>query len=209
MKTLDTLQLDGTALVDETGRVWATWRGDLNLLSDHGPGDGLGDLPAACVILWTGWSGDEPFERHPLTWGPASLEQFRRAIDAASRVAAEKGTTLLLRPHARHVLADPQRCLTFFRERTDSDRVGLVLDTASMLEASMVEKVEDHLERAVDALAEHAAAVWLADVQVSDTLDALGEPELRRVSPGEGVMGDHLLRVIDKSVSPAVPRLLG
>ncbi|MEM9083444.1 MAG: TIM barrel protein [Planctomycetota bacterium] len=205
MKTLETLQLEGNKIVDEKGDAWATWRGDLNLLGQHG----LGDLPASRVILWTGWSGDEPFERHPLTWGPASLDQFRKAIDAASRAAAETGTTLLLRPHARHVLADPQRCLSFFRERADSDRVGLVLDTASMLEASMVEKVEDHLERAVDALAEHAAAVWLSDVQTSDTLDALGEPELRRVAPGEGAMGEHLLGTVDRCVPADVPRIVG
>lgn len=146
---------------DESGRVSAIWS-EVNLLSHA--------VPAArggTVIVWSGWLGDDPWERDPRAWLPSSYDMLAKRLSAAREGLEATGTRWLIRPHARHVLNDPQRCVRFVAE-FGGPTFGLALDPVSMLEPSMMEKAEDHVGRIVERLGgmadcvimpEHGAAV--------------------------------------------------
>ncbi|MFM9957338.1 MAG: hypothetical protein ACKVZJ_04635 [Phycisphaerales bacterium] len=133
-------------VVDEAGRVVAWWWGG-NLLREETPEVEGND--AEPVMMWSGWMGEDVFERDPRCWGPAGMTALRERL-AALRAGGER-RTILLRPHARHVLNDPQRCAAFQTEYGPLG-FGLVLDAAAMLEDSMIAQAPDHLERIFERL---------------------------------------------------------
>jgi hypothetical protein len=85
----------------------------------------------------------------------------------------ERGIQLWLRPHARHVLADPQSCMSFLSRRT-MQPIRLLLEPAAFLTHEMLAHAEDHLARAFEALGSHpgVAAVLLANVGHAPSDDA-------------------------------------
>lgn len=159
------VRLEGERLIETPASLWSAWCGHVNLArtartetaqaADH--------LIAAAqahavkrVACWSGWLGDEPFDRDPRTWMPAGLAAFERAIADIVPTLAEQGIALVVRPHARHVLCDAQRVGHFFRERDPG--IGLLLDADSLIEEDMRAQAEEHRERIVEALTPIASA---------------------------------------------------
>ncbi|MEM1167146.1 MAG: hypothetical protein AAGI30_12755 [Planctomycetota bacterium] len=147
--------------------AWGVWDSSANLATDSLVAmDG-----APRLIVWSGWLGDEPFERHPGTWMPSGLEALNGAVDAWLASPASEATRLVLRPHARHVLCDPQRCFSFLRARTDQP-IGLALDPDALLEDSMHGTRDEHLDRTFEALGPMCDAVWVGDRSGDDEIRA-------------------------------------
>jgi hypothetical protein len=123
------------------------------------------------------------FPRDFRTWSREGWEAMSGSLDAMLPAIITARAELWLRPHARHILADPQGCISFLRAR-EHQPVRLLLDPAAFLTGSMLASAEDHLARAFDALGSHPSvrAVVLANVQRTDPddQDALGPAPLHR-----------------------------
>ena len=156
------------------------------------------------VILWSGTLADGLFDRDPATWGPRGLEALRNAVETLAIRAREGGFSVLLRPHARHVLCDVQRTLKLLHEWRDLP-IGLALDAASMLEVSMVREADDHFRRAYETLGPHAGAVFVTDAALPTGDD---EAPMRSAPLGEGLVdADRLLALAAAHVPAEVPRI--
>src|ERR1051326_4997152 len=128
------------------------------------------------LVLWSGSFGPPPdparglFPRDFRAW----TREGRDALDAAcgplAPELARRGVELVLHPHARHILADPQACLSFLRHR---EGVRLLLDPAAFMMRSMLARAEDHLERIFESLGDQPsiAAVVLTNAQRIDRAD--------------------------------------
>lgn len=201
-----TLDLANGALCDETGATAATLS-HVNLLTDHPSTDG--DRP---VVVWSGWTGEilglhaqgACFAPSASNWRPETWEVMRAMLD---RMSDSLGPDRFwVRPHARHVMSDAQSCLSEVRrwaERKDQGQSvpRLLLDPAMLLTAEMLGAAEDHVVRALDALAAHELCCGLvvSDVELVEpagTSDgpAMG-PELRPVPIGSevGALGVDVL----------------
>jgi len=166
---------------------------------------------AADVIVWSGTLSDEGrFARDVRTWMPPGVQAFDAMLERLTTELRERNQRLLFRPHARHVLCDPQRCLTFLRDKVDAQGLpfGLALDAAAMLEANMLEKAEDHAARAFEALGEHAAVVIVANAEPPADPD---DPDaLPTITPAHrGVLPAWFLRdMIERHVPEPAPLIL-
>jgi len=177
------------------------WKPDFNVLADDVAANWAtrGDR----VIVWSGWPSESAFERDPGTWGPRGLESLRASVERLAASARAGGYQILLRPHARHVLCDVQRTLKLLHEWREWP-VGLALDAASMLEASIAGQAEDHFRRAYETLGAHCGAVIVANV-VSPVDE---EAPMQLVSLENGVVrGERLLELLAANVPSEVPRV--
>jgi hypothetical protein len=164
----------GQHAVEDSGRPIATvFHGNLLRAS---PGEVVeGSMP---VVAWSGWLGEDAdesrgvFARDFRTWTKPAWAEFDGAIDRVVPELVRAGTELWLRPHSRHFLADPQTCVSFLLRRLNQP-IRVLLDPASMLTSSMLARAEDHLERALTALAVRpgVAAVLLANVERPEGTD--------------------------------------
>jgi len=182
-----------------------------NLLAPHPPAL-PSRIPGGTLIAWSGslaeGGAESLFARDPATWMPAGLDAFRAALETLEPHLNGVGARLLFRPHARHVLADPQRCLTHLRKwRAAGAPFGLLLDPGAMLEADMLPAAADHLHRAFDALAPLADAILLGNVEppidstpASDDSDA--PPPLRQTPLHRGVLDPGLLIALTREFAP-------
>lgn len=125
------------------------------------------DIPGARLIVWSGTLAQTAmFDRDPSTWMAQGLDAFRAACDALAPFLEAAGARILFRPHARHVLCDPRRCLTLATDWRDAGApFSIILDAAAMLESPMLDTAEDHLLRAFEMLAPVAEAVILANAE--------------------------------------------
>ncbi len=164
--------------------------------------DGAG--PTSILVCWSGSLADEPFARDWATWGPRGWESLMAACAAVAPSLTERGARVLLRPHARHVLSDPYKCLRFIAERPDPC-FGLALDAGAMLEHSMLADAEGHTERAFEMLGPVAAAVVLSGI--ARAADEESPPAL--TAPTEGLVNPRLLgELVRRHTDPATPLLL-
>lgn len=182
----------GEHAIEDSGRPVATvFRG--NLLRAEPKDVVEGSTP---VVAWSGWLAEDAdeskgvFPRDFRTWTKPAWAEFDGAIDRLVPELMRAGTELWLRPHSRHFLADPQTCVSFLLRRVGQP-IRVFLDPASMLTASMLGRADDHLDRALAALADHpgVAAVLLANVERlegSGDEDALVAAPLHRglIEPG-------------------------
>jgi len=154
----------GVVLEEGLTRVWAmTWNANPLEAPAEDSVEALLDAwddRSARAIVWSGSGAASLFERDPASWTPAARERFEAWLEAAEAGLAGTHRRILFRPHARHVLGDPQTCLTFLRERA-GERFGIVLDAPALLEPEMLDRAEAHLTRAFDALGGRADGVWL------------------------------------------------
>ncbi|MGP1346455.1 MAG: hypothetical protein ACTS3F_07290 [Phycisphaerales bacterium] len=213
----------------ETGGAWAI-AAPGNLLD---PGDAIGSregvtrivdqahaVAESLAVPWSGrlvlWSGSGAamgedshegfFDRSLGTWGPVALEHFKGVVDRLAAVGDHLGVRLVFRPHARHVLADPQRCLGFLRDRADAP-IGLLVDPGAMLERSMLREVDDHVARAISALAPLADGVALTSVAgdpgAGVSADTLEAPPMEIVALSRGLANaeraGRLIREIERA----------
>lgn len=125
------------------------------------------------VAVWTGGMGESLFDLTPRTWGN---EGWHALTDA---LAAMPGP-VLLRPHCRHVLADPMRTLKFLREREAAGAAcSILLEPAALLTPSMLDprSLDDHLTRTLEMLGAAADAILLSNVRApASSLDDLEGP---------------------------------
>lgn len=167
---------------------------------------------AAKVVGWSGWvgEGDPPhdiFPKDPRTWGPAAWSGLASACERLLPTLTQRRAELCLRPHARHVLSDPQRCLAFLKGREDQP-IRLLLEPAAFLTGGMLAAAADHLERAFSALGGHPStwAVLLTNrARVNDhDDDLLGPAPLH-----DGLLDPALLAdLCERHVPAAVPRVI-
>lgn len=167
--------------------------------------------PAPRVAMWTGSLADDRWSRDVRTWGPGPLKALESWCDAAAAALAPAGRSVLLRPHARHVLSDVQRTFTFISKRAGSP-IGLLLEPTAFLEPDMLAKAEDHLRRAMGVLGPLATAVWLTNVAApahagADGLDVdESPPPLERVALGSGLLDpSRLIALVREHVPPSTP----
>lgn len=174
-----------------------------------------GPLPSGRLIVWSGRPADE--EGNALAaWGPGAWESLEKACQSLAPRLAQGGGRLLLRPHARHILSDVQRCLKLLLQ-FEGQPVGLALDAASMLEASMMGHAPDHLRRAFETLGPRCDAAWLSSVAFDappppglDDAEAWedAEPISRLVELGKGLIDPGLLGSLLEFVPRETPIIL-
>lgn len=119
------------------------------------------------VVAWSGSMASGLFDRDPLSWMPRPREAFRALCDGLAPVLIERGVKTLWRPHARHVLADPQTCLSYLRDR-EGEPFGLAFEPASLFEPEMLPMAESHLERAFESLGPVCDLAILTNTRIAD-----------------------------------------
>lgn len=172
-----------------------------------GPGWSLPPAPCRRVVVWSGRLGADDEDRAPgvRTWGRAGREAFEGLCDRLAETARPRGVTVLLRPHARHVLSDTPSCAAFLRRRA-GDGLGLLLDPASMLTPSMLAHGAEHVARIVGDLASMigVGAVLLANVERTGP----GNDDLRLAPLTRGELDAPPLAAAARGVPPGVPVVL-
>ncbi len=121
------------------------------------------DLPGDLLVAWSGTLADDLFADDPRTWMAAGHERFEAFCDDVRGPLAEAGRRLCFRPHARHVLSDPQGTLDFLRRRED-EPFGLALSPGDLLLPSMLSDAEDHFARILEFMIPRADLLLLEDV---------------------------------------------
>jgi hypothetical protein len=154
------------------------------------------------VACWTGSPSPVPMARDVRTWGPEGMKALESACDAALERIGPAGGRLLLRPHARHVLSDVQRCLTFMLKRSEQP-IGLLLDPTAMLDASMLAKASDHLRRSIETLAPMADAAWLANIAGTGTDEDDEDAPLAPAPLHQGLIAPPVVLELIRRYTPA------
>lgn len=103
------------------------------------------------VVAWSGSyaevEGGGMFEDDPRTWGDRGWSELRE------RVLSAPPGSVVVRPHARHVVSDVPGCLRLLDSAWASQRgVMLCYDPLSMLAESMLPNRDEHLRRMAEAL---------------------------------------------------------
>jgi hypothetical protein len=166
---------------------------------------GLVDLPGDLLVTWSGTLSDELFGDDPRTWMPMGHERFESFCDAIREPLAASGNRLCFRPHARHVLSDPQGTLDFLRRR-EGEPFGLALAPADLLLPSMVADAEDHFTRILESMMPRADLLFLTDASPgTDQNDEDGE-SMVPTPLGEGVLpAEVIMEAIHTMLPPSTP----
>lgn len=157
-------------------------------------------------VFWSGWMGDSTFALDHRTWSKEAWVRLDRWCDAAIPHLQRNNAIAVLRPHSRHVLSDPQSCFTFLKRRAAVVGAGgqpfeLLLDPVAFLTLAMIPRAEDHLTRAMDALADHPA---VSAVVISNLEPSIDDPDL--LNPVlRGVLTDPLITLITTRVPVSKP----
>ena len=196
---------DGTGVVtsDSTGEVYAHALGGNPLSGDWPERPRFEQLirsgDPTRVVVWSGSNAEPLFAPDPTSWMSTARDRFERFIDDALESMSDRAE-LLVRTHARHVLSDIPTVRTFAANREDAP-VGVLLDPASMLERSMLDCADDHLERIAHGALPSADAVLVAGLERAETLG--GETELCEI--GTGVLDTRALdRFTRADACPAI-----
>ena len=150
-------------------------------------------------IFWSGTLADDLNEPHPYNWmepGRAALAERLTSVDDAVR------KSILLRPHARHVLSDMPSVRRWLDERDDDgiDAPGIALEPAALFEPGMIADAEDHLIRILEVLGPRVDLLIVSDAD--DTA-----PAVRR-APGDGALpGGIFGKLVAEHVPSSVPRV--
>lgn len=154
------------------------------------------------IVAWSGTLGDSLFEPQPMNWMQAGQSAFSQAIDSLTQPLETNGSTLLIRPHARHVLNDIPGTLRFVREHSGQP-FGIAFDPAALLEPSMLDRIEEHVTRSFEALGPIAAVIVIRDVQRDD--DDRESGNLTECIPGQGVLPGRVLGELLRQMPETVP----
>ena len=148
------------------------------------------ELPGQRVAAWSGTlnDGGELFAAHPHNWMSPGSEALTRLLEELLPQFERAQRTLCLVPHARHVLSDVQGTINLARAHAGS-ALEIALAPGSLLVPSMLETLEDHLERSFGTLSAAASFLFIEDLAISEDGESL-EP----IAFGEGVLDKSLLR---------------
>ena len=160
------------------------------------------DLPGDRLVAWSGGLGETLFADEPRTWMGEGHQRFERLCDEIREPLRDAGGRLCIRPHARHVLSDPQGTLDFLRRRED-EPFGLALSPADLLLPHMLDAAEDHFERILEFMVPRCDLLIVADAAPDasepDASDQAGG--MRPCRLGEGVLpAERLMRAIDEGL---------
>jgi len=150
------------------------------------------------LLAWSGTLGEQLFAPDPRTWMAAGWKAFEALCDHLGPSLRTLGWTLCFQPHARHVLSDAKGCREFLARRSGQP-FAVALAPATMLERSMLPRLEDHLVRLFEALGPAAALVLLEDVQPDTDEDGLP----RRTTLGGGRLPRELVLSLLREHVPA------
>lgn len=168
-------------------------------------GSGAADLFSASgtPVIWSGTLAQELFSLHPANWGPGAWSALHGWCDGVRSDLERAGKRVLLRPHARHVLSDVQRCVRFFDERAGQP-FGMALEPSAFFEPSMLGDADDHLTRILTFLGPRASVLIVSDAAPgSEDDDPVSRPPL-----SEGGLNRALFRsLVDAHVPPGTPTI--
>lgn len=161
--------------------------GTLNLLAGAVP-----ELPGvsrpARLVAWSGWLPEDAspedgcFRTGFETWGPEGRKKFEDLCDWLGPRLREAGHTLVLRPHARHVLSDIPSCVSFAKARAGQP-FELLIEPGALLTPETLRDAKEHIGRIVSAASE-IACVW--GFLAGGVARTRPDDELRAVSLCEG-----------------------
>ncbi len=169
---------------------------------------------APAWLCWSGWSegdeqrGPEEAVRDFRTWSRDAWGRLERWCDDLTPELRQRGIELWIRPHARHILADTQCCLSFLGRR-QGGQIRLLFEPTAFLTAGMLDRSEEHLERAFASLGAHpsVAATLLSNRHGPDD-DPLEGP-LRAAPLHRGCVDPALLvRLWRQYVPRGIPAVL-
>lgn len=167
------------------------------------PGVGATELlrSSGTPVVWSGTLAESLFDVHLPTWGPEAWTALGRWCDGVRSELSRAGRRVLLRPHARHVLSDVQRCVRFLDERSD-EPVGIALEPSALFEPSMLDDADDHLTRIFTFLAPRASVLIVTDAAAGpDDAAPMQRPPL-----GRGVLNAELFRrLLVEHAPPGTP----
>ncbi len=135
-----------------SGQQWGSWLDDCFMPR----AELMSDVSGKVIMSSGGLDEEAPFARDPRAWSPAALDDL--VAQAKSCLRMHTGCDLILRPHARHILGDLNRCNRYTRDHSHMARpsLGFALDPASLLEPSMLPSAQDHLARSFAILAKRS-----------------------------------------------------
>jgi hypothetical protein len=113
---------------------------------------------------------------HP---GPEALSNL---LDSIIPGLEKNDRRLCLFPHARHVLSDVQGSINLLRKRRNTP-IEVALTPSAMLTPSMLDSLEDHLERSFGTLAGESPLLFLHDVVIDEA-----DERLLPVPLGSGIL---------------------
>ena len=193
------LFMQGDRIADEAGHTWAA-------VSHVNPLDvGFPVAGPQRIVAWTGWYGDESepaaglFPRDFRTWTPRAWEALRSRIEAAAESRPSTGE-LLLRPHSRHVISDPQACVMLLKDLPQG--VGILLDPVSMLTPDMLPAAEDHIARALEI----AAFPRIAGVLIAGA-ERIGDDQIGPTAAGMALPRETVRALADRR-APGVRQIV-
>ena len=157
------------------------------------------DLPGTRIACWSGTlaEGDDLFAAHPHNWMSPGGDALRGLLDQLLPQFEQAGRTMCLVPHARHLVSDVQGTINLVRANTGS-ALEIALAPGSLLAPSMLETLEDHLERSFSTLSEAASFLLIEDLALSEDGERLVPTMF-----GEGVLDLTLLKEAIKRHWPA------
>lgn len=187
---------------------------------------GLASSALTRIALWSGGVGEGDdaeamFEPDPRTWMSAGRDAFAAGLERAAKWASAHGSTICLRPHARHVLSDTPSLRTLLGVQKGGAVVGpppgieVLLDPIAMLTPRMLATVEDHLERVLSLVATLPGVIGIVASNIAAaSAEALAAdldegPALQRVPLRAGVIDPALIaRAIRRHNSEGLPIVL-
>lgn len=161
------------------------------------------DAPGSRAVAWSGTLADGLFERDLRTWTAPGRRAFADFCDALAPQLATHSRTLCFHPHARHVLNDVPSCLGFLRDRAGQP-FEIAFAPASLLESSMLDRIEEHLQRQFESLGHQCAMLLLHDVRVVSDGDE--EARCEAAELGQGLLPrDLVISLIRDHLRPEMP----
>ena len=112
--------------------------------------------------------------------------------DAIREPLSASGNRLCFRPHARHVLSDPQGTLDFLRRR-EGEPFGLALAPVDLLLPSMLADAEDHFIRILESMVPRADLLLLTDAAAAANGDPEDDESMVATPLGDGVLPAELI----------------
>lgn len=158
------------------------------------------DVPSSRIVTWSGTLAPSLFESDPRTWMQPGKHALAKFCDEVGPQLRTHQRTICFQPNARHVLNDAPSCLTFLRDRSGQP-FEVALAPASMLEPSMLDRLEEHLQRQFEGLGERCAMVILNDVVVVS--DGDDDARCETTVLGEGDLPRDVVRRLLRDCVPA------